>query len=357
MLSHQPRAPARSSLSRLRAAEEKRRCLDAAATVGFEELLVQIADDMEAAVLRASDDIRQRLSAVDARIAAALADLDNDEWLAARDETGVAGARENLDGLLAERSGCLADFAAALEAVEARRAAEAGAGLHALVRRLVDIAARLPNEIERLSEEKALEVNAVVIMNRGAHANLLARMERAHVLTAAAAVATWDRRREDWRRLRHDAALRDFAADAASEQFADPPERRVLFASFRAQQDERQTRRLAVLGALMPSGSLSSSLEEASVAAVLAVFKALHEEEVAAATAAAEGLEAIREAGAVTAAARVEALRHEIHRYAALAPAPDLPAHAAALAAATADPAQEETFRKSGGLRQELKAL
>lgn len=58
---------------------------------------------------------------------------------------------------------------------------------------------------------------------------------------------TWEIRREDWRRLRHDRALRNFHAELQAQIFTNPPERVSLFRIYKSGQSTRHEKRLRML--------------------------------------------------------------------------------------------------------------
>lgn len=61
---------------------------------------------------------------------------------------------------------------------------------------------------------------------------------------------TWEIRREDWRRLRHDRALVNFHAELQAQNFTNPPERVSLFRGYKSGQSTRHEKRVMMLEVL-----------------------------------------------------------------------------------------------------------
>ena len=102
-------------------------------------------------------------------------------------------------------------------------------------------------------EGDAFELNAVIIANRKSHAELLALLEKKDVGVGLEAIEKWRLRREAWRQLRHDRAVREFWDDLESQAFVNPPERSKRFEKIRNDQlssDEQRKRLIAEVEAM-----------------------------------------------------------------------------------------------------------
>ena len=119
---------------------------------------------------------------------------------------------------------------------------------------LLRIAFKSPGEIERVVEGDAFELNAVIIANRKSHAELLALLEKKDVGVGLDAIEKWRLRREAWRQLRHDSAVKEFWEDLESrKKFVNPPERSKRFEKIRADQlssDEQRKKLISEVEAM-----------------------------------------------------------------------------------------------------------
>ena len=85
---------------------------------------------------------------------------------------------EQINDILASRTNEVLHFGDQLEEFEQNRSSTMAKHLRMMVDKQVQIALKLPQQIERTAEAESYELNSVIIGNRRAHAELLARMEK-----------------------------------------------------------------------------------------------------------------------------------------------------------------------------------
>ncbi|CAM9400850.1 unnamed protein product [Ectocarpus fasciculatus] len=371
-LHHQPLDPSqpRSGFEKLRKKQAERRERDARAVQTFEAGVSAISEDMEQRVLEASYALRDGLEEAEEAVATIRAELDVDDQLVQGDMAYVEEMWSKLEAQCNRRSSRIQEFREGLERVEILRSEAVGGELRRLVDDMIAIAYRMPDEIERIAEEHAHELNGVLISNRLAHAELLGTMEKRDFAFAVGVRRAWETRREDWRRLRHDRALVHFHTDLRAPNFTNPPERVALFREFKKGQVLRHAERVALLMDLwgrrpvdasapgaVPDDVSEGRLTTTAVREIREAYATLHGEEIAAILAAQEGLGSIREAKRDESEARREAVRAELHSYGAACAEPDLEACCVQVEAVAHDRGLEDFMRKAGGLKHELLAL
>ncbi|CAM9256084.1 unnamed protein product [Ectocarpus sp. 12 AP-2014] len=371
-LHHQPLDPSqpRSGFEKLRKKQAERRERDARAIETFEAGVSAISEDMEQRVLEASYALREGLEEAEEAVATIRAELGVDDQLVQGDMAYVEEMWSKLEAQCNRRSSRIQQFREGLERVEILRSEAVGGELRRLVDDMIAIASRMPDEIERIAEEHAHELNGVLISNRLAHAELLGKMEKRDFAFAVGIRRVWEARREDWRRLRHDRALVHFHTDLTAPNFTNPSERVALFRDFKKGQVLRHAERVALLRDLCHRRPVDSSapgavaddvsegrLTTTAVRGIREAYATLHGEEIAAILAAQEGLGSIREAKRSESVARREAVRSELHGYGAACAEPDLEACCVQVEAVAHDRSLEDFMRKAGGLKHELLAL
>ena len=124
-----------------------------------------------------------------------------------------------ISALLDRRTSEVMGFGDNLENFERTRSSTLAAYLRVMVDTMATIALQLPQEIERIAEVEAFELNSVITGNRRAHAELMARMEKEDIMEKVKHRADWETRLSDWRQLRHDRGVREFHADISADNF------------------------------------------------------------------------------------------------------------------------------------------
>ncbi|CAN0179979.1 unnamed protein product, partial [Ectocarpus sp. 8 AP-2014] len=155
-----------------------RRERDARAIETFEAGVSAISEDMEQRVLEASYALRDGLEEAEEAVATIRAELGVDDQLVQGDMAYVEEIWSKLEAQCNRRSSRIQEFREGLERVEILRSEAVGGELRRLVDDMITIAFRMPDEIERIAEEHAHELNGVLISNRLAHAELLGTMEK-----------------------------------------------------------------------------------------------------------------------------------------------------------------------------------
>ncbi|KAJ0410576.1 hypothetical protein ATCC90586_007409 [Pythium insidiosum] len=326
-----------------------------AALRAFTDDVKAVSEDIEAAIIQAADELKDALRRVDEQLRR-LDDAAHDATaLLYADHDGVLQLWRETEVCCESRTQLITAFRDRLERIEQTRVDRVSRGLRSLTKTLMDTAHALPNEVERIIEAEAFELNVVVITNRKAYADLLARIASADVDVFLRARLQWEDGQTLWRRLRHDDAIARFCHTLESTQFRDPRERQLVLAQIRAfhreLHDERRLpilKRLQDLEANVTSAAVTSSLQE------LSELQRLEEERNAFFF---DELRVVHDAKVREALALREALRLELHGFGALAPGGDIAACKREIDRVLQDEALDEFFRMAGGLRNELDGL
>ena len=191
----------------------------------FESTLVEISDALEGKVIEASRAVQQGIGGKDQAVADIFAELNQDLWLVTKDHHYVLEQWEKIHLECELRNEEIMKYGERLEDIERSRAGMVSTELRNLVKTLTATAFKSPTEIERLVEGEAFELNTVLIMNRQSHAELLALMEKQHIIVAMEARVNWEVRQAAWRKLRHDRCVSEFHADLTSTAYTNPPAR------------------------------------------------------------------------------------------------------------------------------------
>lgn len=282
--------------------------------------LAALAEDMEAAVLRACFELKQALEQID-------------EACVLDDKEDLRSAWDDLDVLLGRRSRAIDEFGRRLEQLEQDRATRASQELRCLV------------DDERLVERQAMELNAVVISNRRSHGELLALLRKRDVDQGEQAIQRWRDLQDKWRRRRHAKALAEFQCELESLGYKNPVERSEIFGMVKQHQDQTNLRRGQLVHGLCRDSTIVQRIKDE--------FKEVYDEEDRQITDCERKLTDLAERKRQQAIERRERLRFELHHYGALAPEPDLEDAASIIEQTLQE--NDAFFRAAGGLKPELK--
>ncbi|KAG6622642.1 DNA-directed RNA polymerase III subunit RPC8 [Phytophthora cinnamomi] len=136
------------------------------ALMQYGEEVKAISEDVEVAIIRAADAVKELLAAIDAGIQEAQAALVNNELLLTSDNDSILAMWRELEAVCQRRTDEITRFAARLDEIEQTRIHRVRVELQRLTFVLMETAHALPPEVERLIEAEAYEVNTVVISNR-----------------------------------------------------------------------------------------------------------------------------------------------------------------------------------------------
>ncbi|GMI03755.1 hypothetical protein TrRE_jg12660 [Triparma retinervis] len=311
-----------------------------------------LSDDIELLYVKEADSIKENLVATDKEIQVIFDELNKDEILEMQSLAYVEGMWDKINALLSRRTSEVVQFADNLESFERTRSDTLSSYLRSMVDEMVNTALKLPQEIERVAEVEAFELNSVITGNRRAHAELMARMEKEDIMEQVTAREKWEHRMSDWRQLRHDRGIREFHRDITADNFMNPPDRVSVFEAFKAAQKVRHDERCEILKKL--GDMRNKTLASEKVNDIRQEFNKMNKVEVEAIKSLYDQLTALKHAKHDEAEKRREDLRHELHNYGALHLEPDVGYFAGEIDAVVNSAELEEFLRKSGGLKPEL---
>ncbi|ETL97450.1 hypothetical protein L917_05271 [Phytophthora nicotianae] len=350
LLQTQPEGPSQIELNAVR-----RRDRHMEAQMQYGEEVKAISEDVEVAIIRAADHVKEVLATVDLAIQEAKSALTNNELLLASDNYKILRMWSELDAVCQRRTDEIAQFAAQLEEIEQSRINRIRMGLQRLTCVLMETAHALPPEVERIIEAEAYEVNTVVISNRRVYADLVARMETANVDVFLNARLAWEQGQIRWRHLRHDDVIAKFQATLNSPLFTDPEERQQLLEQIRVFQERiHDEQRLAVLKQLKDAGASLTSDQAKRFLEELSCTQQFEEEKNQSFFSELRGL---HESKGDAAKGLREALRLELHGFGAMAKEGAIAEAKKTLLTLLSDDSMEDFFRAAGGLKVELDTL
>ncbi|GMI21963.1 hypothetical protein TeGR_g1116, partial [Tetraparma gracilis] len=337
---------------RLEKKTEEKRTRHDRAYKDYRQQLRDLSDEVELLYVKEADSVKEELGGIDQQILDLFAELDKDELLEMQDYGYVTEMWDKISSLLSARTGCVMQFGDNLESFEVTRSTTLASYLRTMVDTMVGIALKLPQEIERVAEVESFELNAVIIGNRRAHAELMARMEKEDIMEKVEAREKWEKRRYDWRQLRHARGIREFHRDITADNFTNPPSRVEVFDAFKKEQEERHQTRCDVLARL---GAMDHyTLASDKVNTIRSDFKDQNAIELKSIKELYDSITKIKHEKHDEAEMRRENLRAELHNYGALHLEPDTESFALEIDAVVTATDLEEFFRKSGGLKSEL---
>ena len=191
---------------------DRRRRHDTAAKQ-YDVTLKEISDALEDKVMKASYDIQNVLEDADLQMDAVFKQLNDDAYLVKQDYEFVTSSWARVEQMCDSRTDSINAFGHNLDQIENQRAQLVGKKLQLLVSEMISAAYKLPNDIERLIETEAHEVNLVLIANQRGHADLISRLLKQDVQVKIDARGKWRAREDAWRSLRHEQALEQFRCD------------------------------------------------------------------------------------------------------------------------------------------------
>ena len=190
---------------------------------------------------------RETLETVDEDLQKFCARIDIDSFLLDKSEQQLIVLLNELKGKIAHREQVIAQLETDSDNTEIKRSTTLGNELKTLVDKLIAIGYNLPDDIERLVENEAYEVNKEIITNRIQHSKTIADMRITHVKLEYELIEKWEATRRKWRQLRHDQALDVYTKDITSDEYNHPTDRAQFMKRYREEQDQRRHNLVAVL--------------------------------------------------------------------------------------------------------------
>ena len=319
----------------------------------FRQAVITLSDGLENQVIQACRDLREKMEDIDKAIQKVFDKFNEDDHLRMQDWFYVEETWVTLNGMLEDRSLSVALFGEQMEQLEEGRAKELSNVMRDFVAGLTSVSYVLKDEIARMVEAETQEINMVIIGNLLAHTECKSRLQRTDIEVRINRRAEFERRQNDWRKLRHDRALAEFNATISSKEYTNPVERQAILQVSKEQQQARhEEKRLGFYKRLFGLKAPLWSTE--MVEDIRNEFKHLKEEEEEHNSILAGKLVEHGRSFQIKANEFREKLRAELHTYGALAEKSNLTELRDELALKLVDPDSEEFFRKSGGLKKDV---
>lgn len=166
------------TFTRLSSKMELKRVHHDSAYKTYRASLRALSDEIEGLYVKEADCVKELLGGTDESIQFLFDELNQDSILEMKPLTYVTEMWENINALLTRRTSEVTQFSQNLESFEVTRSTTLAQYLREMVDLMANIGLLLPQEIERVAEIEAYELNGVITGNRRAHAELNARMEK-----------------------------------------------------------------------------------------------------------------------------------------------------------------------------------
>jgi hypothetical protein len=228
----------------------------------YDRCLNLIVDEMGKATLACVRSVKQRLSSNKLDVQK-LFDCMADQFLTQLSQAQVEKVWSDFVAMLAQRDQWIASFAATAESIEVTRSQKVSDELQHVTDLLLDISYQNAGMVERLVEDRAAALNAVLIDNRRAHADAVAKLRVHEIEYERLWRDHWEKRREAWYQTLHDRAVSACSASLNSVEYTAPDKRKTLFSSLRTQQkalfDRRCRLTRQILSLLPPNLTVSGA--------------------------------------------------------------------------------------------------
>lgn len=232
-----------------------------AACAAFERRLDALADACQAEAQATAETARRLAEEADEQADQMLHPLEaGAEGLGERDEEEVQGVLRALEALTERRRRRVGECCRELEAVDCRRAEEGRAELARLAQELTEAAHVVEGEMERLVEERSLQLNAVLVENLKSVKTLETKLQVQALERSKANKLRWHQGHLLWKQQRHRHTMEQVRLRIASDEFRQPPPLVEVLERAREQQHESSEARAGILVSLfdMPPASLSA---------------------------------------------------------------------------------------------------
>lgn len=207
------------------------------ACTGFEKQMDSLASNCEEQTQDISNRMRSSVDEAVKRADQVLLPLEKDiDALGEKTEDEVRGIMSVLEGVTADRRALIADFTAELEAVDHSRRERSMDLLRKLADALHTAAHMVPGEIERIVEEKTMDLNSVLLENQKSIKMLTAKL-LLHVLEDSKAnKVRWRKGLLLWKQMRHRHSVEEVMQRIQSEEYQQPPALVEILSQVREQQ-------------------------------------------------------------------------------------------------------------------------
>ena len=236
----------------------------------------QLEVELEARTAHVARSFKQLMALNDAELKTMFDEL-ADDFLLQMEMDEVDSSWLRIDDELHRRFAWVTQFEADLSKVEDERRELIEAEMNTLLESLVATAHLLPPQLERLVETEAHQVNLLILANRDAHADLIARLRVDDVKRHKQNRMDWEARKAAWRRLRHDHAILTLKSYLHSPEVVAPTAQQQLLDGLAGSQKQFQERRVSTVDQL--SSLRPPSLSRAEAAKVRAQLEELLDEE------------------------------------------------------------------------------
>lgn len=218
------------------------------AMLNFERSLDSLAERCQVSAKEASERMLCQIKAKDKEIDELLALFEGDvENLGEKTEEEVHEIMGELEHIIETRRGEIEEFTRGLQETDCRRREQSEAFMKDLVADLSEAAHVVPGEIERVIEQKALDLNTALLENDKSVKTLNAKLSMQTLEKSKDNKVRWHKGLMLWKQKRHRYALGQVMARIRSPEFREPPEALEVLDRIRKRQREVYKDRMEII--------------------------------------------------------------------------------------------------------------
>lgn len=194
------------------------------AMFNFEESLDSLAERCQASAKMASEQMLRCVEQSDTEIDLLLKPLERDtERLVEKTDEAVHAIMSELENIIETRRAQIDEFTSGLQELDKTRRVESEALMKELVAQLTDAAHVVPGEIERIVEQKSLDLNTALLENDRSVKTLNAKLSVQALEKSKDNKVRWHKGLLLWKQKRHTYALEEVMERIRSPEFREPP--------------------------------------------------------------------------------------------------------------------------------------
>lgn len=295
----------------------------------FEKLLDDISETLETDLLSLSFKMREEIEQIDEKFQILYKTLEKNEFLLPKSEQELLYILNTAKKQIEIRSNIIETFGNNLNNLEIKRSDLIGVEFKKLVDMLINIAHKLPAEIEVIIESEIIDLNNVITSNTKSHLELLMILRKIQEKCNIDTTDKWNICLLKWRNLRHIKCLHDFHISISSSEYQNPEDRVEFLSITRVGQMDRHNHRSDQINILKQI--TYNNINSNNIISIQNNLKNISEIETYAMQDCYNGLSQLQITLKCHCANRVEILRKELHVYGYLEQEPDFSSLAASL--------------------------